>query len=289
MTLFSYINIKGVVVSLVGALIAYRIYWEATTGAHRRALAKRHGCLPAKQNPSKCFGIDRFLANIKAYREHRLLESWSNVLSDNKTHTILTKVLGRPIYLTDDPENVKAMLATNFATWSLGEERIQQMSAYLGHGIFTSEGAAWKHSRDMLRPCFERSQVADVSIMEKHTSRLMRHVPKDGTTVDLQPLFHELTLDIATEFLFGRSTDALDYSREDKACKEFIEAFDYCENPVAKSSDSRFGVLGAMLLPDKKFKKCAKIIRGMFNGILPLDSCVGSLEYVLRCSWVVDV
>ena len=264
MALLSFLNFANVAVSLIGALITYRIYWEATTGAQRRALAKHHGCLPAKQIPSKplLFGIDRFFANIKAFQEHRFLQTWCQLLRDNNAHTVLMKMFGQHVYLTDDPENVKTMLATNFDTWSLGGERIQQMSSYLGHGIFTSEGAAWKRSREMLRPCFERSQVANVSIMEKHTTRLMQNVPKDGTTVDLQPLFHELTLDIATEFLFGRSTNALDRSREDKACQEFIEAFEYCQSPFGKGRKNKLGILGSMLLPDWKFKRCVKVIRG---------------------------
>lgn len=261
MALLSFTNIT---LSLVSLLVARRIYWEVTTGTRRRALAKQHGCLPPKRRPSKklLFGIDHIMRNFKTYKEHRLLDEGREVLTGNNAHTVFMKILAVELYLTDDPENIKMMLATSFDQWSLGQERIAQMSSYLGDGIFTTEGAAWKHSRDMLRPCFERSQVADVSILEKHTNRLIDLLPKDGTTVDLQPLFHELTLDIATEFLFGQSTNSLDRSKEDKACQQFIEAFEYCQNPFNELS-SRFGILG-MFLPDSKFKRCAKIIRGMY-------------------------
>jgi cytochrome P450 len=264
MGLLSIVNFQAIALSCIGALIAYRIYWETTTGAARRALAKKHGCLPAKQHRSKypSFGLDIAWVNNSAYREHRLLESWATSLTSSNSHTLTTKILGQAIYWTDDPENVKTMLATNFDQWSLGQERIQHMSSFLGLGIFTSEGAAWKHSREMLRPCFERSQVADVSIMETHTGRLLQNVPQDGTTVDLQPLFHELTLDIATAFLFGRSTNALDHSSKDNACKEFIDAFEYCQNPMTERSE-KYGVW-AMFLPDRKMKRCAKVIRGTF-------------------------
>lgn len=272
MTLLSYTNIKILAVTISGALIAYRLYWEVTTGAARRSLAKQHGCLPAKRRPTKypfLFGLEHFSINIKAFRNHKLLETEAQLLRDNNTHTILSRVLGRLIYLTDDPENVKAMLATDFDSWSLGEERIKNMSSYLGHGIFTNEGAAWKHSREMLRPCFERSQVADLSIMDTHVQHLIDQVPTDGTTVDLQPLFHELTLDVATEFLFGRSTNALDHSREDRACQEFIEAFEYCQSPFSKNKKGTFGLILSLFLPDKKFKKYAKIIQGTLNPLHP--------------------
>ena len=268
MALFSYANLKILAATLIGALIAYRLYWEATTGTARRSLAKQHGCLPAKRKPVKypfLFGFEHLLSNIKAYQNHKLLESESQMLRENNAHTILFNVFGRPIHVTDDPENVKAMLATEFDSWSLGEERIKNMSSYLGHGIFTNEGAAWKRSREMLRPCFERSQVADMKIMDMHVNRLIGQIPTDGTTVDLQPLFHELTLDIATEFLFGRSTNALDASKEDRACKDFIEAFEYCQSPPGKNKGGTIGILMSLFLPDRKFKKCAKIIRDTSN------------------------
>lgn len=261
MALISLVNFQALALSCIGALIAWRIYWEATTGAARRALARQHGCLPAKIYSSgyPLLSIDLFFANLKSVREHRLLEYWTSVLTDNHAHTMSVSLLGQVMHWTDDPENIKTMLATKFDQWSLGEDRIQKMGAYLGLGILTSEGAAWKHSRDMLRPCFERSQVADISILEKHTSRLLRKVPKDGTTVDLQPLFHELTLDVATEFLFGRSTNALE-DAEDGETKEFIEAFEYCSNNEVERL-KEYGFLG-LFLPDTKFKKCAKTIRG---------------------------
>lgn len=264
MALLSFFDLKTTLISALGALILHRLYWETTTGALRRALAKKNGCLPPKRLPSKpfLFGLDLFLANINAFRTHKILETWCAVLRENDAHTILMRLFGQPIYLTDDPENVKAMLSTDFETWSLGQDRIQQMSSYLGHGIFTNEGAAWKHSREMLRPCFERSQVADVSLLEKHTQRMIAGVPKDGETVDLQPWFHELTLDVATEFLFGRSTDSLVRDGEENASREFVEAFEYCQNPFGKERSKKYGILGSFVLPDWKFKRCAKVIRG---------------------------
>lgn len=260
MALFSFTKLA---ISLAALVIAHRIYWETTAGARHRALKKQHGCLPAKQrshNPF-FFGLKIISANLKALKNHKLLDLWSELLASNNAHTIQQGVLGQTIIYTDDPENIKAILSTQFESWSLGKERIDSMTRYLGKGIFTTEGAAWKHSREMLRPCFERSQVADVSIMEKHTKRLIELIPKDGTTINLQPLFHQLTLDVATEFLFGRSTEALDKSREDKECEQFIEAFEYCQIPFGGENNAKFGVLG-LFLPDLKFKKKAKIIRG---------------------------
>ncbi len=56
------------------------------------------------------------------------------------------------------------------------------------------EGAAWQHSRALIRPAFTRTQVADLESFESHVQKLMAKVPKDGSTVDLAPLFFRLTL-----------------------------------------------------------------------------------------------
>lgn len=63
----------------------------------------------------------------------------------------------------------------------------------------------------MLRPQFARQQVADLTLEELHVQDMMKHLPVRGgwtDQVDLVPLFFRLTLDSATEFLFGQSVDS---------------------------------------------------------------------------------
>jgi hypothetical protein len=54
--------------------------------------------------------------------------------------------MGRKIWVTREPENVKAILATNFKDFGIGQ-RFRAMGPLLGQGIFTSDGALWEHSR----------------------------------------------------------------------------------------------------------------------------------------------
>ena len=115
----------------------------------------------------------------------------------------------------------------------------------------------------MLRPCFERSAVADVSLLDKHTTRLLDLLPGDGSEVDLQPLFHELTMDIATEFLFGRSMNMLDRTVERTDVKEFVEAFEYAGDPMLNENQERWGWLG-LFMKDGKWERCIEYMNGMF-------------------------
>ena len=273
MAIFSLTNIA---ISLVSIYVAHRIYWEVTTGTRRRHLVKQKGTLAVTARVSTIpffiptLGIDIIINNYQAYKARRFLEQWQQDLSNAHAHTISMKLLGSQLFLTDDPENIKQLLATGFDVWSLGKERIEQMSSYLGHGVFTNEGSAWRHSRAMLRPCFERHQVADVSLFSKHVGRLVALLPTVGSTIDLQPLLHQLTLDIATEFLFGRSTDSLKRGGESKEVEAFVEAFEYCGNPFLSDQYERWGYLG-LVLPDRKRKKCAQTVKGMLFRSSGLD------------------
>jgi cytochrome P450 len=104
-------------------------------------------------------------------------------------------------------------------------------------GIFTNDGADWSHSREMLRPNFVRSQIGDVATFERHISHLIAKLPRDSSTVDLAEFFFRLTMDSATEFLFGESTDSLTKDSEEG----FAGAFNRSQDNIAMRA--RFGIL----------------------------------------------
>lgn len=104
----------------------------------------------------------------------------------------------------------------------------------LGNGIFTQEGAAWKHSRELLRKQFARAQYQDLRHFHSHVENLIACMPEHGM-VDLQPLFFNLTLDVATELLFGKSVYSLraeiDQAEENR---EFAASFNIAQEGLAK-------------------------------------------------------
>lgn len=66
-----------------------------------------------------------------------------------------------------------------------------------------------KHSRALLRPQFARHQISNLNIEEVHVQHLLSRLNPGNSgwtaAVDFTPLFFNLTLDSATEFLFGES------------------------------------------------------------------------------------
>ncbi|KAK8438566.1 hypothetical protein ACI3LY_001384 [Candidozyma auris] len=113
------------------------------------------------------------------------------------------------LILTMSPDNMKAMLSTQFNEFSIGVRK-QAFGPLLGNGIFASEGHHWKHSRTLLKPQFAREQVAHVQMLEPHVQILAKHIRKNaGRFFDIQSLFHRFTLDAGTHFLFGESVNDL--------------------------------------------------------------------------------
>ncbi|RPB02863.1 cytochrome P450 [Choiromyces venosus 120613-1] len=179
------------------------------TAHQNRKFAKSHNCLPPRRLPSAFWGLPNWVHIMRAAKRGDVLE---HIASRFPKYGNTWK--GRILFVTSigtiEPENIKTILATGFKDFSLGSERHDNFYPLLGDGIFTLDGAGWEHSRANLRPQFSRDQISDIEALEVHVQRLMNRLPEgDGKVADLQPLFYCLTLDSATEFLFGESVDSL--------------------------------------------------------------------------------
>src|ERR1700733_635029 len=110
--------------------------------------------------------------------------------------------------------------------------RRKVMFPFFGDGIFTQEGATWKHSREMLRPQFVHNQYEDLEVFREAVDNLINVMPKEGI-VDLQPFFFRLTSDTTTAFLFGESVDSLS-TPESTGESTFASAFNTAQDFIAK-------------------------------------------------------
>jgi cytochrome P450 len=78
-----------------------------------------------------------------------------------------------------------------------------------GDGIFNQEGAAWKHSRELLRTPLHHKHYESLDVFKQSVRDLIDVLSSHSGMIDLQPLFFRLTLDVSTEFLFGESVKSL--------------------------------------------------------------------------------
>nr|B8QHP3.1 RecName: Full=Cytochrome P450 52-E3; Short=CYP52-E3; AltName: Full=Cytochrome P450 monooxygenase CYP52-E3 [Starmerella bombicola]ACD75400.1 cytochrome P450 monooxygenase CYP52-E3 [Starmerella bombicola]AIY55346.1 cytochrome P450 monooxygenase CYP52-E2 [Wickerhamiella domercqiae] len=171
--------------------------------------AKKLGCALPPVFFSFPLGIPEVIRLVNAWFNDDLLEYFTFKFEEFQRKTGFQSVAGQLWIGTIEPENIKTMLATSFKDYSLGF-RYEAMYGLLGNGIFTLSGEGWKHSRALLRPQFSREQVSHLESMRTHINMLINNHFKGGKVVDAQVLFHNLTIDTATEFLFGESTNTLD-------------------------------------------------------------------------------
>ena len=234
--------------------IVYYIYWQLTIGASRRALINKHGCKPIRSVaeinsfPENIFGTRVLRWNVQAIKDHKIIEI-VRARYDRIGNTFQGKVFFTPMIFTIEVDNIKTMLALNFKEWNLSTRRKLSVVPLLGHGIFTTDGTQWQHSRELLRPNFVRSQVGDMETFETHIDQLINSIPRDGSTVDLQDLFFQMTMDSATEFLFGESTGCLAPGEKNPANMRFTDAFNSCQVECIRAY--RVGLTSRIFRPKK--------------------------------------
>jgi cytochrome P450 len=165
---------------------------------------------------------------IRAARKHKNLEQWRDMLAELSTDTAEGRIAGRRILFTADPENIKAILATQFGDYGKGEPFHREWKAFLGDSIFTTDGHLWHDSRQLIRPQFIKDRVSDLHVFESHMQTLFRAIanggaldgenqPVDieagnGKPVDISDLFFRYTLDSATDFLLGYDVKSLRFA-----------------------------------------------------------------------------
>lgn len=158
------------------------------------------------------------------------MEVWrDHFFKRNKRNTVEGRIANERVIFTIDPENIKAILATQFSDFGKGEPFREEWGEFLGDSIFTTDGAMWHNSRQMLRPQFTRDRVSDLECFEAHMDTLFRAManggalqgenqPVDlkgvnGRVIDIADLFYRYTLDVATDFLLGTDVKSMRYDR----------------------------------------------------------------------------
>lgn len=203
--------------TVLAAILFYAVdyvHWQLTVGSSRRRIIQQHDCQPMTPFAeldtisNSILGWKQLSESLKAYKHHKLLQR-SAERFERLGNIIRTKVLFDHLLITIEPENLKTVLATKHKDWNLPDQRKKGFLQLLGHSIFTTDGAAWEHSRTLLKPNFIRSQVGDLNTLESHVEHLILAIPWDNSTVDLQELFFRLTIDSVIELLFGESINSL--------------------------------------------------------------------------------
>ena len=94
---------------------------------------------------------------------------------------------------------------------------------FVGEGIFTQDGSAWKHSRNLLRRPFSKSEYQDVQNFDEPIENLIASLSSSSGIIDLQPLFFKFTLSTTTSLIFGQPADTFSVAEQET----FARCFDH--------------------------------------------------------------
>lgn len=207
--------------------------------------------------------LDLVYKAIKGTVHHKNMEvwrSWFKTKDGSMSYTLEAKPAGRRCIFTADPENIKAILATQFTDYGKGQPFHEEWKDFLGDSIFTTDLDQWHDSRQLIRPQFIKDRVSDLDVFEEHVQILINEIIKAGRTsnggsgapLDISDLLFRYTLDAATHFLLGRSVDSLGQPEQ-----PFAEAFGEVQR--VQNIIARAGPLNP-LVPRKSFYAGLNII-----------------------------
>lgn len=175
----------------IGASTA--VAWYAIRIQRRQHLARANGCQPPNKYPHKdpFFGLDLFLHTGKLFKENQYLPELVRRYRDYGS-TFETKSFGSFAINSIRPENLQTIWVSKFKDWGVQPVRLPAQDPFCGVGFITTDGPIWEHSRALLKPSFNRANMTDLPTLERYMRLVIDRIPKDGSTVDLQPLFFNL-------------------------------------------------------------------------------------------------
>lgn len=122
--------------------------------------------------------------------------------------TFEIKTFGESAIFSMEPMNRQA-LATKPEDWEREDRRGGK--PFFGIGILNQNGSAWRRTRDMVNPLFKRAELDELENFGKFVNRMIALIPRDGSTVDLQPLLRKLVSATPTYRLEDDSSFPKDY------------------------------------------------------------------------------
>lgn len=265
-------------VLLFGGLILVPIYVLTSRLSAARArslLIQQHGCesIPSRRFKDPFFALDGIFQAVQRIKSHTFLE-YCRQQYQTYGNTFASQIATMKTINTAEPENFKAILSTHFKDYEVGSPRRNAFEPALGNSLLLVDGAAWEHSRALMRPSFNRNQIGDLKVLETHVQKLIHAIPRDGSTVDLQALFLLFTADVTTDFLFGESIQSL--SNPDAFGGDLAQAFK--EVQIGAEKRFRFGTL-AMFVPNAPFYAAIKKIHAYMDA--HVDKAVQSRQKAL--------
>jgi cytochrome P450 len=108
--------------------------------------------------------------------------------------------------VTTNPAVIQHVLKTNSENYHKSEIQVKRMGHFLGKGLLTTHGEAWRTQRRLIQRGFERKQLEVLSsIMQDSLAESLRGFDQQARTgpVDIYPHLMKITFEMVGKSLFG--------------------------------------------------------------------------------------
>src|ERR1700677_4934825 len=112
----------------------------------------------------------------------------------------------REAIVTTNPAVIQHVLKTNAENYHKSEIQVKRMGHFLGKGLLTTHGEAWRTQRRLIQKGFDRKQLdALSSIMQDSVAESFRDFDRKvrGGPVDIYPHLMKITFSMVARSLFG--------------------------------------------------------------------------------------
>ncbi|THU62596.1 hypothetical protein C4D60_Mb01t06780 [Musa balbisiana] len=198
---------------------------------------------PPNLRPYPLIGhLPQFLKN-----RHRLPDWFAESLAATPTNTFFVR---RPVgirsVITANPANVEHILRTRFDNYPKGPRFRSILHDFLGHGIFNSDGDAWRVQRKTASFEFNTKSLRSFVVRCVHEEILSRLLPllekssHDDSAVDLQDVLERFAFDNICKVAFDH--DPVCLAKDDGSCGQdnFSTGFALAFNDASNTTAARF-------------------------------------------------
>lgn len=108
--------------------------------------------------------------------------------------------------VTIDPAVIQHVLKTNWENYQKSEIQVKRMGHFLGKGLLTTHGDAWRTQRRLIQKGFDRKQLEILSsIMQDSLTESLRGFDREARLgpVDIYPHLMRMTFSMVAKSLFG--------------------------------------------------------------------------------------
>ncbi|KAI4154573.1 MAG: hypothetical protein LQ340_001582 [Diploschistes diacapsis] len=155
--------------------------------------ARRRGCQAPPKRPSldQVLGLGYKIADITASNEGRILPDGE---ASHRRYglTFQEPSIFGTVIKTASEGTIRAVFGTNAKDWGIKPYRYEGFRPFCGDGLLSTDGTTWERSRNMLKPFFHKSKISNLAGFEESLAQLITKLPKESSTVDLDPLLSAL-------------------------------------------------------------------------------------------------